>query len=307
MKIIIHSLDELLQLSELVAFGKVPREVVQLQPSPAQEAKLRDMLAEHRQRDVEGTQRQLSEGLISVQMATDKLAELGALPTDIEPPAIMSDEEVEARIAAHSRSAPADGAQSVDTAAADADGAPYSTDWHSDPAKLTAKGLWRARRGRDEDAYKAWLLEQAVEVAEAAIASDEAETVATETHALPQDEVREGPGATEPPPPPPTEPESDPRDGSAVARGALPGATVDLEALIAASQEAALDASDSHVDLLNACRNFTSEHGHLAFTALKAAVAPDGDSGQGKTVQHLTPGERRLMQACIANYPSKEA
>ena len=170
----------------------------------------------------------------------------------------------------------------------DADGALYDTRWHSEPKKLTDKGVFRARRGRDNDAYKAWLLEQAVEAAEAAIAADEAEPVATETHALPQDDGNEVPAE-------PQEPSSEPSGASASA--------VDLEALIAASLEAAQDASDSHVDLLNACRDFTSKHGHQQFTALKAAVAPD-DAGGGKAVQHFTPGERRLMQACVANYPT---
>lgn len=185
----------------------------------------------------------------------------------------------------------------------DADGAQYDTRWHSEPKKLTDKGVFRARRGRDNDAYKAWLLEQAVEVAEAAIAADETDPVATETHALPQDELPTvsagvdmltGREAVVTPQETGSEPSAAP---------ATPATTVDLEALIAASLGAAQDASDSHVDLLNVCRDFTSKHGHPAFTALKAAVAPE-DAGAGKAVQHFTPGERRLMQACIANYPT---
>lgn len=219
--------------------------------------------------------------------------EAAAAAADSVQPEVMSDAEVETNIAQHAR---------------DADGAPHDTDWHSAPAKLTGKGLWRARRGRDEDAYKAWLLAQAVSVAEAAIAAD-AEPIATETHALPQDE---GTFSTDPlmdialradadklqalgADPGPTLSDLDQADSTA--------ATVDLEALVAASQKAAEDASDSHVDLLNVCRDFTTKRGHAAFVALKAAVAPDGESGQGKAVQQLTPGERRLLQACIANYP----
>lgn len=294
MKIIIHSLDELLALSELVAFGKVPREVhdantvVQLQPDPVQEAKLLGLLAEHRAPRDPGV-------VIAGNGVGDPEApapSVGYTVSDRTYDEVQKDTE-----AAH--------VALVDVAF-DADGAPYSTDWHSVPAKLTAKDLWRARRGRDEDAYKAWLLEQAVEVAELAIAADEAGPVATETPALPKHSTDAALDVA-----------LSEDAAKLVALGADPGPTltdleapqapgvhVDLEVLIAASQEAALDASDSHVDLLNACRDFTSKHGHPAFTALKAAVAPDGDSGQGKTVQHLTPGERRLMQACIANYPS---
>lgn len=176
----------------------------------------------------------------------------------------------------------------------DADGAPYNTDWHSDPAKINADGRWRARRKRDEHAYKAWLLEQAVEVAEAAIAAD-AEPVATETHALPQDDGYEVGDA-------PQEPDSDNRDES---HAGAP--TVDLAALVEASQEAALDASDSHMDLIKACQQYIEAHGHPAYNALKAAVAPLEGSDNGKAIPQFTPGERRLMRACMANYPQKEA
>lgn len=172
----------------------------------------------------------------------------------------------------------------------DADGVAHNTDWHSEPAKINADGRWRARRKRDEDAYKAWLLEQAVDVAEAAIASDEAEPVATETHALPQDDGNEV--AAEP-----QEPGSEPSAAPVVAASA-----VDLQALIAASREVLAKYSGAHVDLLNECRIFVDKHGHAAFTALKEAAV------QGRSIPQLNEIEdRRLMQACIAHYPSKEA
>lgn len=218
-------------------------------------------------------------------------AEPEGLPTDIAPPCTVGYSVTDRTFDEVQKDAEAAHASLVEPER-DADGAPYDTRWHSEPKKLTDKGVFRARRGRDNDAYKAWLLEQAVEVAEAAIAADEAEPVATETHALPQDDGNEV--AAEP-----QEPGSEPS-----AAPSTPASAVDLEALIAASLEAAQDASDSHVDLLNACRDFTSKHGHPAFTALKAAVAPEDAGGGGKAVQHFTPGERRLMQACIANYPS---
>lgn len=167
----------------------------------------------------------------------------------------------------------------------DADGAPHNTDWHSDPAKINADGTWRARRKRDEAAYKDWLLSLAVEVAEKAIA-DDAEPVATETHALPQDEVQEaGSGVTEPLPA--SEPEATP--------------TVDHAALIEASQEAAKDAPDGTIDLLNAGKEFISEYGTAKFEALKAAVCPTED-GKGKSIPSMDPAERRLMRACMDNY-----
>lgn len=208
------------------------------------------------------------------------------LPADIESPVLAATE-----LATRNDSLPDDErVVTDDTAGRDADGVQHNTDWHSDPAKLNADGRWRARRKRDEAAYAEWLLEQAVEVAEAAVAADEAEPVATETHALPQDEE--------------TAPEADTASEVPAADPTDPGATVDLEALVSDSLEAAQDASDSHIDLLNACRDFTSKHGHPAFTALKAAVAPDKATGQGKAVQQFAPDERRLMQACIANYPA---
>jgi len=175
--------------------------------------------------------------------------------------------------------------EKVCTVQADADGVEHNSDWHSDPAKINGDGRWRARRKRDEDAYKVWLLE--VTAAAEADPTD-AEPVATETHALPQDDADDvqegGPGATEP----------------------LPeaGPTVDLAALVEASQEAALDASDSHMDLIKACQQYIEAHGHPAYNALKAAVAPMEGSDNGKAIPQFTPGERRLMRACMANYPT---
>lgn len=170
----------------------------------------------------------------------------------------------------------------------DADGVVHNTDWHSDPPKINADGRWKARRGRDNDAYKAWLLEQAVQVAEAAVAAD-AEPVATETHALPQDEQQAGL-----------------EEMKLVNDEMVPvdTPTVDLAALVEASQEAALDASDSHMDLIKACQAFISDHGHPAYNALKAAVAPLEGAENGKAVPQFTPAERRLMRACIENYPT---
>lgn len=283
MKIIIHSLDELLQLSELVTYGKMPREVrtsSNIERSAAYDMHVR-----------------CDEVVGRVPTSYD---EPNGLPSDIEPPVNNRGQTYDEVVAATAKLH-----EAIISETLDADRVAHNTDWHSEPAKINADGRWKARRGRDNDAYKAWLLQQAMAVAEAAW-TDEAEPVATETHALPLHS---------------TDAEMDAalsEDAAKLAAlGADPGptlaeleepqapaSTVDLEALIAASLEAAQDASDSHVDLLNACRDFTSKHGHPAFTALKVTVAPEDAGGGGKAVQHFTPGERRLMQACIANYPT---
>lgn len=293
MKIIIHSLDELLELTELIRARRLEREVridnkVETRVHSATGvAKLisdevvrmaGNAAAEYRERDIEGTRRQLAEGKISETFAAEQLAAYAAEPT--------TDEAVAPTL--------------------DADGVPHSTDWHSDPPKINADGRWKARRGRDNDAYKWWLQEQAVQVAEAAAAAD-AEPVATETHALPQDEDSRDAGADYAGEG--GKPQNDQQAGleemELVNDDMVPIATptVDLAALVEASQEAALDASDSHMDLIKACQAFISDHGHPAYNALKAAVAPLEGAENGKAVPQFTPAERRLMRACIENYP----
>ena len=250
MKIIIHSIDELLELTALVRGGPAAGHVAELASA------------------------------VSTARAVCTL-EPGGLPTDIaSPQAVVAQAE-------DNVSDPQNDLDGHDFPERDADGAEYSTDWHSAPKKLNADGRWRAKRGRDEAAYK-WHL-QAQAVVEAAIAAD-AEQVATETHALPQADGDES--AAEP-----QEAGSEP-----AASRPQPASTVDLQALVAASQEAAMDAKDGLQDLLAGCRDFTSAHGTAEFNALKAAVAPRGDTGA--SLQEFTPGERRLMLACIANYGS---
>lgn len=263
MKIIIHSIEELLQLSALVRGGSATTKVGEVSHTIKVDA---------------------AEAAASLRAAVQTMAaESAGIPADVAQSslagtsALAGDEHLTA-------SWPAD-----HQVIADLDGAPYNTDWHSSPAKINADGRWKARRGRDADAYSAWLLEQAVEVAETAIAAD-IEPVATETHALPQ---------------PDGDIVTDSRDAGAdyaeAAAPAQPVTAVDLQALVAASQEAAQDAADGLPTLLSTCRDFTSKHGTAEFNALKAAVAPRGDTGG--SLQDFTPAERRLMQACIANYP----
>ena len=197
------------------------------------------------------------------------------LPADIAQP-----ETPEEQVEATGVGADTDGESGDEcTVAVDADGAPYHTDWHSSPAKLTDKGVWRARRGRDAGAYAEWLAQYAVEPAEPA----EAEPVATETHALPQDEPVKDLEPT----------------------AADPTLDVDLGTVMAEALEIAGDQPDGHIELLAACKAFMTAHSHAAFNDLKAAVAPDGSPG-GKSLQNFAPAERRLMQAVLAVYPKPE-
>jgi len=209
------------------------------------------------------------------------------LPTDIPAPLAAS---MDAAVAATSA------ALREEVCQLDADGVAHNTDWHSEPAKINADGRWKARRGRDNDAYSAWLLSLAVEVAEAAVAAD-AEPVATETHALPQDALPDDSGPIEV------------RSGHPMDTGELPqdepeAQSVDLQALVAASFDQAASQSTDVRELLNAAQAFTTAHGHAKFNELKSAVAPIDGNPFGKALQLFTPEERQLMMACLANYPS---
>lgn len=282
MKIIIHSLQELLELTALVRGGSSTTKVgeiehtVKVDASDFDPVKLAQAITDHCE---------TLQGQCEFEAACNR--------GQNELPHTPNAETLSAGVA----TLHLDG--SVTTEAGlpthiDNDGAPYNADWHSDPAKLNADGTWRARRKRDETTYKDWLLSLAVGVAEAAIAADDAEPVATETHALPQDH-------------------SDaPELNAALAKdatkleamGADPGVTLqelDHTALIEASQEAAKDAPDGTIDLLNAGKEFIKEYGTVKFEALKAAVSPLED-GKGKPIPSLTPGERRLLRACMDNY-----
>jgi len=251
-KIIIHSLDELLQLAALVRGGSSTTKV----------------------------------GEITQTLTVDATAACEALREAVQSAAHSASDTDAVTVPAHPDTTEAG------LSTTDADGAPHNTDWHSDPAKINADGTWRARRKRDEAAYKDWLLSLAVEVAEAAVAADAGEElVATETHALPQDDRSEMEKWAD------SEEEA---DQPYAAGDTVP--TVDLVALLAASQEAAQDAPDGTIDLLNRGKDFIKEYGTARFEALKAAVAPLED-GTGKPVPSLTPGERRLLRACMDNYP----
>lgn len=170
--------------------------------------------------------------------------------------------------------------QALGGAPTDVDGVEHNVAWHSEPAKINADGRWKARRGRDADAYAKWIAPL-----QAIGSADESEPVATETHALPQDEPSVNVTL----------------DGEPIQPEPTTVVGPDLTALVEASQEAAKDAPDGMQDLLLAGREFIGQHGTAKFEALKAAVAPTED-GKGKPLPVLVPGERRLLRACMDNY-----
>lgn len=160
----------------------------------------------------------------------------------------------------------------------------------SSSKEVTGKGLWRARRNVPDDVRAAVLAELSAQPDQAS--SEDAEPLVTETHALPVEEPEAAVGAD-------TEVEDYPE--ASQPQVFVPIDSVDYAALIAASQEAALDASDSHAWLVEVCKGFISAYGHAAFAELRKHVAPKDDAS-GKSIQEFTPSERRLLQACIANY-----
>lgn len=167
----------------------------------------------------------------------------------------------------------------------DASGRVWDERIDSSSKEVTGKGLWRARRNVPDDVRAAVLAELSAQPEPDQAPSEDAEPLVTETHALPVEKPEADTEAD-------TQPVSSPGD---------PAAPVDYTALIAASQAAALDASDSHTDLLTACQGFIGAYGHAAYGELRKHVAPKDETG-GKAIQEFTPAERRLMQACIANY-----
>lgn len=76
---------------------------------------------------------------------------------------------------------------------------------------------------------------------------------------------------------------------------------VDYPAIIKRAEARALDLAGDHRALMAAAQGFIAEYGHEAFNALRAAAVPD-ENGVGKAVQLLSPGERRLLEACIAEF-----
>lgn len=77
---------------------------------------------------------------------------------------------------------------------------------------------------------------------------------------------------------------------------------IDLVAYVESQREGALDASDRHMDVITAGRDFITAHGHDAYNALKEVVAPLEGVQHGKALPQFTPAERRLFLACMKNY-----
>ena len=88
---------------------------------------------------------------------------------------------------------------------------------------------------------------------------------------------------------------------AADATDAVLSGDVDYPAIIKRAEARALDLAGDHRALMAAAQGFIAEYGHEAFNALRAAAVPD-ENGVGKAVQLLSPGERRLLEACIAEF-----
>lgn len=272
MKIIIHSLDELLELTALIRGGSSTTKVgeiehtIKVDTSDFDPAKLALEINDHCA---------TLQGQYEFEAASNRgQNELPHAP-NVE------------TLGEDAGTLHLDGSVTVDyeEGELDIDGLPWDARINSGAKTQTGKGVWKRLRGVTDEVYETVRAEliSARRAHELSDAPDDAEPVATETHALPQDEseLREADMTTQ------SEVEVAP--------------TVDHAALIEASQEAAKDAPDGTIDLLNAGKVFISEYGTAKFEALKAAVSPLED-GKGKPIPSLTPGERRLLRACMDNY-----
>lgn len=271
MKIILHSLDELLQLAALVRGGTSTTKVgevthtVRVDASDFDPAKLAQEVNEHCA---------TLQGQYEFEAACNR--------GQNELPHASNVETLDAEVV----TLHLDGSVTTEagTSPYDSEGLPWDETIHSGAKTTKGDGTWKRLRGVSDEVYEARRTELLAErdTARAAVA-DDAEPVATETHALPQDE----PGAA---------PVADSENQESVLGP-------DLDALLEASQEAALDASDSQIDFLAAGRDFISTYSTAALNALKARVAPLEGNPAGKPMHTCTPGERRLMRACMDNYP----
>lgn len=294
MKIVLNSMDEVIDfvrglhpgLLAMAGHGAKPDAVEQLarQVDKANPTVLRDMDDIHfgkLQTAPSKTTAEFPPGVTSY--PTNTADEPNGLPQDIQSPI-----------------GPTDTVNTVQVAdPVDASGRRWDERIDSSSKETTGKGLWRARRNVPDDVRAAVLAELSAQPEPDR--SEDAEPLVTETHALPNPEAdREFDQASEPEAE--TGAETEVETQPAPSEPAAPRNAIDYAALIAASQEAALDASDSHTDLLTACQGFIGAYGHAAYGELRKHVAPKDETG-GKAIQEFTPAERRLMQACIVNYP----
>lgn len=242
-------------------------------------------------------------------MGADQLiAELKAYPSDDRPDALAGfktlADKIENDVAAESDAFNAESSAALTAAATeptgatgidrmrnaaeararmvDSTGLPHDTRIHSDPPKTNKDGTWRARRGVDEELVQTVTAELRAKQAEHASTLPADVGVATETHALPV--TADGD-----------------QDAANTVAAVAPSTT--LVDLVVGCAELAGDTSDSLQELLGVAKDFIGEHGTAAFNAVKAAVAPIGEDGTtAKAIPALTPGERRLLRACLDNY-----
>lgn len=216
-----------------------------------------------------------TDGLISEIFAATKLAELGDAPADGLPTDIVKPDAPQP-VEDTGPSPPVVAALAPEV---DATGRKWNERIDSSNKGLNADGTWRARRNHglsaeEVAAIKAEMMVAAEPTAEPQEAEPE---VTTETHPLP---VRE-------PEAPAPEVETPVREAAA---------PLDLDEVLIKGAELAQDASDSHMDVLSASREFISSFDLDVYNAVKAATV------EGKALQTLTPGERRLLIGTLNAY-----
>lgn len=182
----------------------------------------------------------------------------------------------------------------------DATGLPWDARIHSDPPKTNKDGTWRARRGVSAETVAEVTVELYARQGDAPAPEQATEPLATETHALPTELADEPAAEPAAPTPEPASTEA----ASTESAGPRAAGPTQLADLVAAAVWMAPDASDSLPDLLGVAKRFIGEHGTEKLNELKAAAVPVGGdaAGVGKALQALTPGERRLLRACLDNY-----
>ena len=262
MKIIIHSIDELKELAHIVAFGLAQRDAHPIAKDSS--PYVADLLAKATADEPRIEARPPS--LVAPYGETDE-------PQTDEP---QTDEpqtdEPKVGVVAETGDVDMEVLEVVDVEVVDVDSRnlPHDERIHASTKAKNADGTWRARRGVspelvaqvERELLSELIPRTAGERAEQREADEAAAVDATEA-ALSED--------------------------------------VDYPAIIKRAEARALDLAGDHRALMAAAQGFIAEYGHEAFNALRAAAVPD-ENGVGKAVQLLSPGERRLLEACIAEY-----
>lgn len=277
MKITIHSLDELYELSEVIAYGIGARDAAR-QP-----------------RGWEVTESDVEQPINELRKTFDKVSDfLGkrhATPEEqasAHPPQQAVTETVvsipvETTPVAPNET-PDDETQTEAVPELDADGRRWDERIDASSKALTAKGVWRARRnhGLSDEEVEAIKREGTVAPPETA---DDAPAV-TETHPLPTDEPQAG---VPEPAPAPTE------DDDAELKATF------FELVEQARKPAEDIQKDDVATTLQAAQAFTKAHSPHAFRLLRETITD-------KTLPGMTPGERRVLLAAMELYkPGGEA